>query len=258
MNTVAKIEQPGLPGVPAEAPTMMELVLRASRDPDVDVTKMERLMQMAREMRAEESERAFNEAMKNAQAEMPRIVRDASNSSTSSKYARLETIAQRILPTVTKFGFAISYGTADSPLKDHYRITALVSHVAGHSRDYFADVPADTVGMKGNQNKTATHGFGSTMSYGRRYLLLLIFNLTLVYEDDDGNGAGGGSEPISGEQLAEINDLMGKANADPEKFAKYMKVEALAELKVKDLPKAREALNLAIDQLNKKKRTGEK
>jgi hypothetical protein len=257
MNTIAKIEQPGLPGVPAETPTMMDLVLRASRDPDVDVEKMERLMQMAREMRQEEAERAFNEAMKDAQAEMPRIIRDASNSSTNSKYARLETIAQRILPTVTKHGFAISYGTADSPLKDHYRITAVVSHVAGHSRDYFADVPADTVGMKGNQNKTATHGFGSTMSYGRRYLLLLIFNLTLVNEDDDGNASTGG-EIVTGEEIAEIQDLMDQANADPEKFCKYMKVGALAELRQGQLPRAREALNLAIDQLNKKKRTGEK
>jgi hypothetical protein len=45
-------------------------------------------------------------------------------------------------------------------------------------------------GPKGNQNKTATHGFGSTMSYGRRYLICLIFNITLTNEDQDGNQPG--------------------------------------------------------------------
>jgi hypothetical protein len=41
--------------------------------------------------------------------------------------------------------------------------------------------------MRGSPNKTAIHGFGSAMSYGRRYLLLLIFNLAMRHEDNDGN-----------------------------------------------------------------------
>ena len=39
----------------------------------------------------------------------------------------------------------------------------------------------------GTVNKTKIHASGSTLSYGRRYLLKLIFNLTTVDElDDDG------------------------------------------------------------------------
>jgi hypothetical protein len=49
-----------------------------------------------------------------------------------------------------------------------------LSHTAGHSRHYQADVPIDNTGPKGAQNKTMTHGFGSALSYGRRYLKLLI------------------------------------------------------------------------------------
>lgn len=253
MNTVAKIEQPAAIAITGDAASLMESITRASADPAVDVGKLERLWAMYERATALQAEKAFNTAMRDAQAEMPRIVRDAENSQTNSKYAKLETIHKAIQPIISKHGFSISYGTADCPLQGHYRVTAEVSHIGGFSKNYQADIPADTVGPKGNQNKTPTHGWGSTMTYGRRNLELLIFNLTLVNQDDDGNGASGG-EPISEEQLAEINDLMGKANADPEKFAKYMKVDALAELRVKDLPKAREALNLAIDQLNRKKR----
>lgn len=247
MNAVAQIEKPQALVPTGDAASLMESITRAAADPAVDVGKLERLWAMYEKATALQAERAFNEAMKDAQAEMPRIVRDAANSSTNSKYARLETIAQRILPTVTKYGFALSYGTADSPLAGHYRITAKVSHTAGHSRDYFADVPADTTGMKGSQNKTATHGFGSTMSYGRRYLLLLIFNLTLVNEDDDGN-ASTGNEPISAEELAELNGMLAQCDGDPQKFCKYMKVEAMAAIMVRDMGKAREALNNAINE----------
>jgi hypothetical protein len=49
-----------------------------------------------------------------------------------------------------------------------------------------ADIFADTKGPRGTPNKTATQGFGSTMSYGRRYLKALMFDLVIAGEDDDG------------------------------------------------------------------------
>lgn len=235
------------------ASSLMEVISRAASDPTVDVNKLERLMAMAERMEAQRAERAFNESMKAAQEEMPRILRDASNSSSNSKYARLETVAKKVTPIITKHGFSISFGTDTSPLAGHYRITAIVSHIGGHSRPYFADVPTDMTGMKGNQNKTATHGFGSTMSYGRRYLTLLIFNITLVNEDDDGQQSGG-AEPITDEQIATLQEMMEKADADPEKFAKYMGVESLKDITTKNHGRALEALNLAIDALQKKRR----
>jgi hypothetical protein len=36
---------------------------------------------------------------------------------------------------------------------------------------------------------TRTHAFGSATSYGRRYLLKMIFNVIEAAEDDDGNSA---------------------------------------------------------------------
>lgn len=250
-KSVAKVET-SLPDNVVGAASLMEVISRAASDPTVDVNKLERLMAMAERMQNQGAERAFNEAMKAAQEEMPRILRDASNSSTNSKYARLETVAKKVTPIITKNGFSISFGTDTSPLAGHYRITAIVSHVGGHSRPYFADVPSDMTGMKGTQNKTATHGFGSTMSYGRRYLTLLIFNITLVNEDDDGN-ASDGNEPINAEQLAELSDMLTRCDGDPQKFCKYMKVEALAAIMVRDMGKAREALNGAISEYQRNK-----
>lgn len=209
MSEVAKKQEV----IPAEnGNAVLSMIERVAMDPNADVDKLERMLAMQERILDREAESAFNVAMQEAQAEMPRIVRDAKNSSTNSRFARLETIAEKVKPIITKHGFSMSFGTSDSPLEKHYRITCIVSHTAGHSREYHADVPADTTGMKGTQNKTATHGFGSTMSYGRRYLTLLIFDIALTDEDDDGNKASGNL--ISDEVKADLVDLIQKTNTD--------------------------------------------
>lgn len=213
----------------ADSTAILAMIERAARDPSVDIDKMERLVQMQERVLKRNAEQAFNEAMKAAQEDMPRVVRDASNTSTESKYARLETIAKAINPVVTKYGFSMSFGTAESKLPDHYRVTCLVSHIGGHSREYFADVPSDLAGPKGTQNKTKTHAFGSTMSYGRRYLTLLIFNVALINEDDDGNRSGG-HEFISEEQVDELTKLIVETGGDVSKFCAFAKVASLASI----------------------------
>jgi hypothetical protein len=174
--------------ISATASQILTVIERAASNKDIDVDKMERLLQMQERILAKEAESEFNEAMQTVQAEIPRILRDATNPSTNSKYTRLESLLKIVVPIYTKAGFSLSFGTADCPVQGHYRITCTVSHkgrAGSHTRPYQCDIPADTMGMKGSLNKTATHGFGSTMSYGRRYLTLLIFNIALINDDTD-------------------------------------------------------------------------
>lgn len=164
----------------------LAMIERAARDPQVDVAKLERLVALRNQERALIAEQHFNVAMQAVQGASLRIVRDAVNSHSSSRYARLESINKVLVPIYTQHGFSLSFGTADCPVAGHYRIVCKVSHASGHSRDYQCDLPSDLTGPKGLPNKAPIQGFGSTMSYGRRYLELLIFNISLVNEDDDG------------------------------------------------------------------------
>lgn len=175
------------------------MIERLAANKDVDVEKLERMLAMQERILAKQGEMAFNEAMKTCQEEMPAILRNKENQQTNSRYADLEAVNNAIVPIYTKHGFSLSFGTADCPVTAHYRITCLVSHTGGHSRPYQADIPIDAAGIKGTANKTGTHAFGSTMSYGRRYVTLMIFNLTLTNEDNDGQRkAGRGITPTSG------------------------------------------------------------
>lgn len=168
-----------------ETVNLLDVVRRAASDSSVDVAKMQQLLQMAKEMEAIRSKREYDEAMQCCQAEMPVIPRASINSQTNSRYAKLEVVIGVAKPVYSKYGFSVSFGSDSSPLPDHYRVTAKVSS-KGHTEIHHVDIPADYLGPKGTPNKTKTHGFGSSMSYARRYLLMLIFNLSMQ-DDIDGN-----------------------------------------------------------------------
>jgi hypothetical protein len=209
--------------------------------------KMERLMDMHRAMMADDAKRAFNVAMGEAQAEMPQILRDATNTHTKSRYATLEAISKRMNPIITKHGFSLSFGTGKADLPDHYRVTCEVEHIGGHTKHYHADVPSDAAGSQGTRNKNATQAFGSTMTYGRRYLKMLIFDVATTNEDDDGIMAGSG-ESITDEHLQQLRELIEEKNIDIARFCKFLGVEALPDLPDARFKEAVDAINNAVDE----------
>ena len=172
-----------------ETAALMQVIARAASDPNVDVDKMERLLQMQERVRDRAAEQEFAEAMSRTQAAMPPVIKDKQNTQTNSQYASLESIAKIITPIYTGHGFSLSFNTDASPVENCVRITCDVLHRSGHSKRFTYDAPIDDSGIAGKVNKTPTHARGSSISYGQRYLTKLIFNLRIAGEDDDGNAA---------------------------------------------------------------------
>jgi hypothetical protein len=225
--------------------SILSVIARASTDPKVDVDKLERLLAMQERVLARDAEAAFNEALLAAQDEIRPIVKNRENPETHSKYADLMALADGLDPIMRKHGFSQSFGTTDCPIPDHYRVTCLMSHSAGHSRPYQADVPCDMTGPKGGQNKTRTHGFGSALSYGRRYLKLLIADVPTT--DDDGRAAAN-RLTIDDAQVASIQNLASASGADLAKFCRYFKIESVPELPVSRFPEAVSRLSQKLTQ----------
>lgn len=232
---------------------LLSIIERAARDPNTDVEKMERLFQLQERVLDREAEMAFSEAKQAAQAEMPQIKRTGKNDQTRSTYAELDEIAAKIDPIAHRHGFSTSYGTADSPLENHYRVTCRLRHRGGFYEDYQADVPIDMLGMKGTPNKTGTHAFGSTMSYGRRNLKLMVWDIATT--DDDGNAAGTGA-PISFTDLESLKMRCAQVGRTEEQFAKFLKVPGLVHLPAHRFREAYAALD-TIERENAIKRLGE-
>lgn len=200
MNALAQVEREVIESPRAtgsltksgtDAAALIQAISAAAANPQTDIEKMERLWAMHERIVARDAEQAFNESMGAAQGDMGRISADATNKQTHSKYATYGQLDRHVRPVYTAHGFSLSFDTADGAPEGCLRVLAYVSHKAGHTRTYRADVPSDGKGAKGGDVMTKTHATGSAMSYGMRYLLKMIFNIAIGEDDDDGNAAGG-------------------------------------------------------------------
>lgn len=204
-----------------------------ARDPTMTAEKITALAGAQKEIAAQEAEQAYTQAMNAAQRAMPAVVRDTLNDQTMSRYAKLETISQFIDPIVHDNGFTLSYGTADSALDAHYRVTCEVRHVGGHKTFHFADVPADLDAYEGEDKKIAIHAFGSSMTYGRRYLKCMVFDIVIKDEDNDGNPSPSGPK-VTPQDVDTLVDLMDAAGANRDRLLRVLGVDSFG-----DLPAAR-------------------
>jgi hypothetical protein len=165
---------------------LLNFIERASRDPEFDVRKFGELLQMQREVTQEQERREFNRAMAAAQAEMLPVIRDAKNTHIGNRYARLETIDAAMRPIYTRHGFSVRYGSAPPLREDTIRLVCTVAHAGGYFEENYLDAPLSTTGSQGGRTATtAVQSVGSTVTYLRRYLLGMVFNIVLADDDDD-------------------------------------------------------------------------
>lgn len=243
---LVKTEEVKAPTVQEDGGNILTMLERVIARPDVPVEKVQQLFELQLRAKAEQNRQAFMEAFAACQADMQPIARDAPNPQTHSKYATHAALDKALRPIYTKHGFGVSFNTADSPLEQHVRVLLYLTHEAGHEKIYQADIPCDGKGAKGNDVMTKTHAAGSAMTYGKRYLLALAFNIAVVDSDDDGNAASAqaqnGNEPISDKQCAELLKLADEVGADKARFCKFVGIQGFAEIKVRDFAKAKAML----------------
>lgn len=238
MNKVAKIVEADAPApiaITGESGALIAMIERAARDPQVDIVKMKELFAMHREIEQRRSEAAFNAAMAQAQAALIPVIKNKDNKQTHSRYADLAAIAEQAMPIIYRHGFGLIFSEFESKKPDCMGVACKVTHADGHSERHEFNVPLDGAGMKGTANKTATHAYGSSFMYGRRYATCGVFNIAT--KDDDGNAAGRAtaaaqSPPVSEAQVAELKALMEKAEVDEQIIFEHFKVTALSELTV--------------------------
>lgn len=196
--------------------------------PAVGIEGVRELMTMRREEQARLAEREFNAAMAEAQAALVPIARNQRNNQTNSNYADLAAIADAAMPIIYAHGFGVITSEFESKKVDHLGVACEVTHRSGHSKRYEFNVPIDGTGMRGNANKTATHAYGSTLSYGERYAKCKVFGIAT--KDDDGNKAQPESEFITPEQVAKIQSLIVEVGADIQKFLALGEVERIEDI----------------------------
>lgn len=192
------------PWIVEAPPSLLNIVAAVAADPTADVAKLVALLAEQRRIVADEAAMQFNVALAAAQAEVEQVGRTTANVSTGSKYATLDAVDAMVRPIYSRHNFALSF--TEAPADGVVRLSCIVRRGA-HSETYTLTAPPDVAGFKGTSNKTAIQGVVSSVSYLRRALLCMIFNIVTKGEDRDGN-RGATGEVIGRAQLAELVSLM--------------------------------------------------
>jgi hypothetical protein len=240
MSAVANREEQLDPAVPAPEPvSILAVIERAARDPQVDADKMERMMALYERVNAATAKAAYTKALAEMQEDLPVIGQRGAiknrDKEVQSRYSLWEDINETIKPVLMKHGFALSFRTGQEG--DRITVTGVLSHREGHSEQTTMFLPADTSG-----SKNPVQAVGSSVSYGKRYTASALLNLTSSGEDDDGR-TGGGDGPISPDQLQHVRDQIERTESNIEAFCKYYKIDALPSLRAKDFDSAMRMLN---------------
>lgn len=206
MNQVSRVEQAEhLPVALSESATILSVIQRAAADPQCDIEKMERLMAMHERMQDRSAQAEFSKAMAEMQCEIPSIAERGKGHGTI-KYATLEDINDVMKPIMQKYGFAISFKVVHA--STGVSVTGILMHRAGHREETTMLLPSDTSG-----SKNAVQAVGSSTSYGKRYVMCALLNITTRGEDDDGYAAVPGSQPvITASQAAQLAALLAKCS----------------------------------------------
>lgn len=209
------------------ATSMLDVIARASTDPRCDVGKMQALLNMQRELIADQARAEFNEAMARLQPDLPRIpkrgVVDRGPGKGRFPYGKWEDIDALIRPLLTREGFSLSYNTEQRD--GGIIVTGSLRHRAGHVETAsLGPLPADTSG-----GKNPVQALGSTAAYGKRYTTTMLLNLTFEGEDDDGQG--GEDEFITEQQGRDIARLLQETDSNVERFLHHMKVHETSALR---------------------------
>lgn len=237
---------------PDAAISLLNFVAQAVKDPAIDVTKLEALLRMQREIVADDSKAQFNRDFMALSAVLPRIKKNGTleypDKKTGkiipvSKYAKWEDIDKAIRPLLESHGFALSFST-EPRQGGGLIVRAILRHRAGHSTETPIPIPLDTSGGKND-----IQGYGSALSYGKRYAATAALNIIAEGEDDD--GVRGGMRFVDASQEAELNALIEQTGTDATHFLSLMcNARSTSEVEERDFVRLKNAL------LEKKRRKG--
>lgn len=194
----------------ADSTAIIQVIERAALNPDVDIDKLERLLQMQERVMDRQAMMAYSAAMAAMQTELPSI--EERGQTNNGFYATLEDIVDTVRPIMQKHGFAVSFRIQTQ--ERGIQITGVLMHKNGHREETSMLLPADISG-----NKNAVQAFGSSTSYGKRYVLCALLNITTRGQDDNGNASTkAGIKTVTAFQAGQIQRLISQCPATTQEW----------------------------------------
>ena len=189
---------------------MIPLIEKAIVDPNVDVSKMQQLLDMQITIMDRDAKQSYIRDFAQMQSEFPAIRKRGKTQ--QSTYATFDDINDGTAYARGKYGFALSFvpETGDGIMK----ITATMSHHGGHTETSSMSLPFDTSGNKNN-----VQAIGSALKYGMRYGIVAL--LSVSTHDGDDNDASQLFDPIDAGEAPSLEAAASLNKVDAERVFRY-------------------------------------
>lgn len=227
-------------------------MITAAMASNADLEKLEKLLVLQERWEANEARKKYAKSFAAAQAKIKAVTKSKLNRQTNSKYADLGDVIEEAQPIYTEEGFAVIFYEGDTTKENHMRVCADILHESGHKESYHYDVPLDGVGIKGNANMTGIHGKASSTSYGRRYLMCMIWNIP-TGDDSDGNTQQ--NQLVTEEDLLKLTEWINAAGKTQESVCKFLEISKLSDMTKPQYAKALSSLKATVAKKETKKET---
>ena len=216
--------------------TLMQLL----SNPDVPADKLSLMLQMQREILADRRREAFETAYVAMHAKMPRVNKhgwvDLGEGKGGYNFAKWEDFDEATRPILGEFGFALRF-TQINGESGLVTVRGDLVHIDGHAVASERAMPP----VRG-RGRNELQAIGSSISYAKRYLAEGLLNIGREGQDDDGKTAV--PEPITAEQVKELEKLLKAINTSHKKFLELFVTgcDALDEIETRDYPRLINAL----------------
>ena len=163
-------------------------------------------------------------ALAAAQMQMGKALKQSNNPHFKSKYADLGSVMDACMPALNSVGIAVIQPAGEDEF-GRYVETRLIHGESGEMLT--CRVPLIV-------NKNDMQGYGSAVTYARRYGLMAMAGI--APEDDDGNAAAAAAPrqqapaKMTADQFEKITDLIERTSSDEDKLCAYFKVAELYAL----------------------------
>lgn len=218
--------------------TLLSIIQEAATNPDMDVAKMQQLMELKRDWDRDRAAEVYAGALTAFQSQCPVIAKSRTATVNSKngagykyQYAGYEDVMRQVKPLLDRNKIAVSFSTEAND--KGIRATCTL-RVGTHSEAHTLDVPIPAM------NVNDTQRYGAALSYAKRYALCAALNIVVGDEDNDASALH--VETINDEQIMQLEDWIVTTNSDRGLFLKYLKVESLSDLPASKFQNAIEAL----------------
>lgn len=212
-------EQQSLEPIKPEDP-YLDLIREVTGNPELSAEKLKILVDMRLLLEDREAKKLFDAAMESAQKEVVALKWDKKGD--NNFYVKYPTIENMLRPIRENYGFTQSFDTETGPVPGQMIFCCDVSHRGGHTKRYRLPMSIDGQGPKGGGVMTGAQAVGNGTSYAMRYLQKMIWNIPMLVDKDDNDGAAI-VDRINKTQVAELKVLADETRRPNETLAKVIK-----------------------------------